>query len=520
MDGIALAIELAAARVKMMSPRQLAQKLDERFRVLTGGHRTALPRQQTMRALIGWSYDLLSEQEQKLFRFVSIFSGGWTLAAAETVCTDETIDALDVTDLVSSLVEKSLVVAEVEQDSTRYRLLESTRVFSLEKLEQSGEREMLARKHAQWSAELADLAYEARWLTGMTARWRAEFDPEAENACAAIDWALSRDEVVLAARIVVGFSSIYRRLVGEAETRSGFQTVIERLDAVAQPALAARVWAALSRTTGGLRRVEAARRAIDLGERCDDTADTALGLSELAFGLMQAGRTQEAQAAIERAMRLSNDSGLTRSAIHACVLNNGAMIANDGGRLDEARQLYEEALALSVSLDDREAAIGIRLNLAELEFDMGNFDRALELARPIEEEPRRPHMKRFIFVALQNGAAYRLALGDIAGARTAALDALQLARGADALHIMLNIHHLAAVAARSGQPQRGARLRGYVDAWYRSEGYEREPTEQRVDEILMTALRAQLNESEIEALAAEGARLSEDQAVAEALAVS
>ncbi len=296
--------------------------------------------------------------------------------------------------------------------------------------------------------------------------------------------------------------------------------VIERLDAVAQPALAARAWAALSRTTGGLRRVEAAQRAIDIGEQCDDSANATLSFSELAFGLTQAGRAQEAQAAIERAIRLLNESGLTRSAIHACVLNNGAMVANDSGRLDEARQLYGEALALSASLGDREAAIGIRLNLAELEFYMGNPNRALELASSIEAEPRAPHMKRFVFVALQNGAAYRLALGDIAGARTAALDALQLARGAHAQHIMINIHHLATVAAGSGQPHRGARLRGYVDAWYRSEGYEREPTEQRVDDILMTALTAQLSESEIEALAAEGAQLSEDQAVAEALTVS
>jgi hypothetical protein len=196
------------------------------------------------------------------------------------------------------------------------------------------------------------------------------------------------------------------------------------------------------------------------------------------------------------------------------------MVASDSGHLDEARQLYGEAMTLSTSLGDREAAIGIRLNLAELEFYMGNANRALELASSIEAEPRVPHMKRFVFIALQNGAAYRLALGDIAGARTAAIDALQLARGAQAQHIMINIHHLATVAAGSGQPHRGARLRGYVDAWYHSEGYEREPTEQRVDDILMTALTAQLSESEIEALAAEGAQFSEDHAVAEALTVS
>ena len=139
LDGIALAIELAAARVRMLPPRRLAQKLDERFRVLTGGNRTALPRQQTMRALIDWSHDLLTEPEQRLFRRLSIFVGGCSLEAAESVCPDDTLDALDVVDLLSSLVDKSLVVAEV--DSSRYRLLESTRAFALEKLEHSGESE-------------------------------------------------------------------------------------------------------------------------------------------------------------------------------------------------------------------------------------------------------------------------------------------------------------------------------------------------------------------------------------------
>src|SRR5579863_4730179 len=125
----------------MLPPRQLVQKLDERFRVLTGGNRAALPRQRTMRALIDWSHDLLSEPEQRLFRRLAIFVGGWTLDAAEAVCTDETLDGLEVVDLLSSLVDKSLVVAEAE--NPRYGLLESTRAFALEKLAQSGEHEAL-----------------------------------------------------------------------------------------------------------------------------------------------------------------------------------------------------------------------------------------------------------------------------------------------------------------------------------------------------------------------------------------
>ena len=121
--------------------------------------------------------------------------------------------------------------------------------------------------------------------------------------------------------------------------------------------------------------------------------------------------------------------------------------------------------------------------------------------------------------ALQNGAAYRLALGDDAGARIAALDALRLARGESPDSVVFTIQNLATVAARSGDASRGARLRGFVDQWYASEGYEREPTEARTYEILVAALSARLGAAEIDALAAEGARLSEDQAVAEAFAV-
>ncbi|MBV8067443.1 MAG: adenylate/guanylate cyclase domain-containing protein, partial [Candidatus Eremiobacteraeota bacterium] len=244
LDGIALAIELAAARVKVLPPRQLAQKLDERFRVLTGGSRTALPRQQTMRALIDWSYDLLAEPEQRLFRRLAIFAGGWTLEAAEAVCTDETLDVLDLIDVLSSLVDKSLVVVHLAENR-RYGLLESTRAFALEKLLESEECEALARRHAQWAAELADRAHAARWSTGATSLWHAEFEPEFENVLSAIEWALSHDEVALAARAVVGFSTIYVSLGPYAKLRGWLEAVLARLDAGTQPALAARAWRAL-----------------------------------------------------------------------------------------------------------------------------------------------------------------------------------------------------------------------------------------------------------------------------------
>ncbi len=518
LDGIALAIELAAARVKVLPPRQLAQKLDERFRVLTGGSRAALPRQQTMRALIDWSYDLLSEREQQLFRRIAIFAGGATLEAAEAVCIDEALDALDVLDLLSSLAEKSLVVADIAELS-RYRMLESTRAFALEKLAQSEESEAVAARHAEWAARVADRLYEA-WLTAPTAQWRAEFEPELENARAAIEWALSHDEIVLAARIVGGFFVIYRRLAGEAEIRSWLHEVLERLDDAAHPARAARAWHALSVISVGARKAEAAQRAAELGERCNDPAITVLGLRGVADGMRQTGRSREAQPVIDRAIALAKEHGLTRQSIYALVLNVAATIAFNSGRFDDAQGAYSEALDLATERGYDDKATLLRMNMAELAFRMGDTVRALELTQAIVAAAGNPRSDYTVLHALVNGAAYRIAVGDIAGARSSARAGLRYARGAFFFDATIAIAHLAAVAARSGDPRRAARLFGYVDAWYRSnEGYEREPTEQHVYDILMTALHEQLADVEIEALGAEGARLSEDQAVAEALAV-
>jgi predicted ATPase/class 3 adenylate cyclase len=516
LDGIALAIELAAARVRMLPPRQLVQKLDERFRVLTGGNRAALPRQQTMRALIDWSHDLLSEPEQRLFRRLAIFVGGWTLDAAEAVCTDETLDGLEVVDLLSSLVDKSLVVAEAE--NPRYGLLESTRAFALEKLAQSGEHEALVRRHVLWATDLGERAYEMFW-TIPSSQWRAQFDPEIENARFAIDWAFSHDEILPAARILAGFFSSYQRLIGAAQVSSRLEVVLERLDTVGQPALAAHTACALTYILVGSRKVEAAKQALEFAERCNDPLTMIGSLFMIAVGLCQAGRAQEAQPVIDRVLRLSRESSLTRSPIHIHVLNVAATVAQFCGRVDEAEQTFIEALVLATALGDEVPAMPIRANMADLEFQKGNAARALELVKALELQTRGSRTDLSRLFALISGAAYHLALGDIPAAHSAARDALRLARGVWVVDVTNAMQLLATVAALSADLRRAARLRGYVDASYRNIGYEREPTAQRTYDILMTALREKLSDAEIESLAVEGAQLSEDQAVAEALTV-
>lgn len=517
LDGIALAIELAAARVKVLAPRQLSQKLDERFRVLTGGSRTALPRHQTMRALIDWSYDLLTEAERKLFRRLAIFVGGWTLEAAEVVCTDETLDALDIFDLLASLTEKSLVVADLESSNPRYRLLESTRAFALEKLTQSQEHPELTHRHVEWTASLADRVYDLFWTITLE-EWQREFEPELENARAALEDALATGEVALGARIASAFTGIWLLRRGEVEPRRWLDDIISSMDDIAEPLVRARTWCAKSRASFGQHKAEAAQRALELSERCGDLVGTIAALYNAAFGLIQAGCSQEGAELAERAVQLCRNNGLTGSFLYVDGLN---MFAGASfGKPDVARELFGEGISLSTVLGDEHRAMMARLNLADLEFATGDVAEARRLAVEALSTARRMLDRRSQASILANLSAYALATGNVVEAHADAREALWYSRGAYRNYSTMAIQDLGAVAALRGDARRAASLLGYVDAWYRGEGSEREPTEERSYEILMAALRQNLIETEIERLAAEGAQLSEEQACAEALTIS
>ena len=234
---------------------------------------------------------------------------------------------------------------------------------------------------------------------------------------------------------------------------------------------------------------------------------------------MHAGRIAEAQEATESALLICKERDLRGTRRYAGALGMRASIAARLGRVDDARQFYTQALSLMTALGDTLEATVLRHNMAELEFSAGNPERALEYAEAAALAAHRVRVKRLEITARANAAAYHLALGNVDGARSAAAQALALARGAHSMDAAIATQHLAAVAALRGESRRGARLCGYVDAWYRSEGCERDLTERRTYEILVAALRERLAEDEIEAFAAEGAALSEEQAALEALAV-
>jgi predicted ATPase len=177
LDGIPLALELAAARVELLTPQQIAARLDDRFRLLTGGSRTALPRQQTLRSLIDWSYNLLSEPERLLFCRLAVFVGGWSLEAAEAVCPD-----LDVLDLLTQLVRKSLVVVEERQDAaaTRFHLLETVHQYARERLLEMENAEQVRDRHLEYYRKFAE-AGERYYMSSQRLDWVDQCELEHDN---------------------------------------------------------------------------------------------------------------------------------------------------------------------------------------------------------------------------------------------------------------------------------------------------------------------------------------------------
>ncbi|MBV8529921.1 MAG: helix-turn-helix domain-containing protein, partial [Candidatus Eremiobacteraeota bacterium] len=224
LDGIPLAIELAAARTRVLSVTEIAEKLDRRFGVLTSGRRTSIPRQQTLRALIDWSYDLLPEDEKQLFRSLGVFSASFSLDSVAASQRQKTGEA--VFDLLASLVEKSLVHAEAVEGKTRFRLLESVRAYAHEQLIVHGELDAAALAHAQAYLALAE-RLESEWDATPDLQWKSGAEPELENWRAALRWAFAAGgELIIGLRLIVALRPVWFTLApaeGVAWVRAGLE---------------------------------------------------------------------------------------------------------------------------------------------------------------------------------------------------------------------------------------------------------------------------------------------------------
>lgn len=517
LDGIALAIELAAPRLKALSIEQLEAKLSERFRILTGGSRTALPRQQTMRALVDWSYELLTDDEKQLFRRLAVFGGGWTLDAATAICADETIEDWMILDLLQSLVDKSMVVAELSGSEQRYRLLESTRQYAHELLQKSGELEPMQTRHAAYFLDYARQAAGRYWMTP-TIAWIAVLLPENDNLRGALDWAFGEKRDLELGAALAGYLYRYWFLSSfEAEGRARIEAAIALGDQITSKETMAALW--LGRTylsTLIIPWLEVrpwAQRALELNREVGNAHGTITAIGEVAETHLRLSEYDEADRYLVEALSLAEKTGDRR--LVGTVKIKIARNLHFSGRSDEARQRYAEVVSIARAAGDhrlKNVAIG---NLAEIEFNLGNAERALELAREISGEAGDRVSDRY--VTLNNIAAYLIYLGRLEEACAAALDGLRSSRNSQAeIHTAISVLHIAAIAAKSGDLTRGARLFGYASNVFKVKGFTAEATEKQEFDTVDELLRRELKDSERESLMKEGASLSEDQAVEEA----
>jgi predicted ATPase/class 3 adenylate cyclase len=517
LDGIPLAIELAASRMPTLSIAQLSRMLDERFRVLTQTRGSRLPRQQTLRALIDWSFDLLGEDERAVFARLSVFAGGWTLQAAAATCGDESIDEWQVFEWLAGLVTKSLVVAEPSGDDLRYRMLHSIREYSRDRLTEAGETGAVAAKHARYYSEFVrELAPLVDSL--QDEQWQQTIAPEIDNIRATLDWAVVRRNDATAGLNLLAELEWPELLTTPQEAVAWFDSAARLFDEPVTGVTEARVLRHLVRLEWLVgrpmaQREETALAAVEAARAAADPNEVARALANLGGCYRDAGRFDEAERTFSEAYELPD--ALAVPAVNH-VLRNWAVTNLQHGDLDAARRRFTEVAARE--RPGSEAHASALLNLGELEFALGNVEAARAAASKARATLVRLNAAPLALVVC-NLAAYALAMDDLDDARDLLREALRLLKKSGARWMVAALEHHALLGGLSGDYERAATLVGFTQAQL-SDKAKRERTERHGYERLMSLLSKIYDEAELAQRMSAGAWLKEEQALEHANAIS
>src|SRR5258705_1374024 len=347
LDGIPLPIELAAPRLRLMSVEELNQGLDQRFALLTDGSRMALPRHRTLRSMIDWSYDLLTDVEQTMLRRVSVFAGGWTLAAAEHVCTGDGIEKLDTIGLLTSLEDKNLILTEEHGGATRYRMLETIRQYALDRLRESGDEAECRSRHLAAFVAFAEEAYPG--LRGPDQRtWLDRLEAEHDNFRAALTWSLSANaEVGLRLAGTLGrFWAFHSHL---AEARTWYTRLLDAVPSTSRTldratALSMAGYMAMCQRDHAV--AEAfCQQAIALARELNDLSQVAIVAINLSYVMIEQARFAEAEPLLQESIVVCRVIG-ERERLAMSLCNLGVVVRARGDRV-AALALFEESLALA-----------------------------------------------------------------------------------------------------------------------------------------------------------------------------
>lgn len=391
LDGIPLAIELAAARVTVLTVQQIAERLDNRFRLLRSNRRDALPRQQTLQALMDWSYDLLTGAEQALFRRLAVFAGGWTLEAAEAVCADLPEHA-ETLDLLGRLADKSLIVVKQAAGAARYDFLETARAYARHRLADPAEVAAAADTHLAYYLALAERA-EPQLLGPAMFDWLARLARELDNLRDALTWAAAAADAprrLAGLRLAAALELLWYTHGHGREGQCWINTMLSHAPADAPQAIIARGQAAagtMAWLLGDFDAATAHHEAALAGYRAaGDGPGAAWALGNLAVCANERGDLDRALAMYAEAADLARTAGGRWE--RALILNNWSAALIDLGRADEAIPLLEESAATLRQIGDEWTASHPTLNLAEIAIQRGEFDRASRLQRPPATAPR------------------------------------------------------------------------------------------------------------------------------------
>lgn len=526
LDGIPLALELAAARIKVLRVEQIAARLTDMFRLLTGGTRTALPRQQTLQAALDWSYDLLSETERHVFNRLSVFAGGWTLEAAEAVCADEGIESTEILDVLIQLVNKSLVLAERSQgEETRYQLLEIVRQYALGKLTASGAN-AIRRRHAMYYVALAEARVEAFNSVSLQT-WHNRMETEYDNMRAALAWSYSTKEGGELGLRLAGALGWFWTSHGQywSEGRNWLEGALSHADV--EQLDNKQLQAQILQKLGSLSVVQGDYAAgqvyfadsLKLFRAIGDVSASAYLLERMGWLARERGDFATARLLLEECLAIVRKLGDIGSIVRALNTLGEVLVMQED--IEGAARLLEESLSLSRELGEINS-IGWALNhMGHVAQIQGEYERAIAL----HEESLSLFLLRGPYwvgipQAHQALGETTLAQGNAALAANHLAEALELFRDmGDRMGISWCIAGLAGVAAVNEEPERAAWLWGAAEALRQSIGSRTAPAARATHERLQAEVCKQLGEAMFNTKWAEGQAVSLEQVIDEVLRV-
>jgi predicted ATPase/DNA-binding NarL/FixJ family response regulator len=478
LDGLPLAIELAAVWARMLSPQQIAARLDDRFRLLVGGSRAVPARQRTLQATIDWSYALLSAEERVLLRRLAVFAGGWTLEAAEAVCSAD--DLPDMLDSLFQLIDKSLVTVNEMDGRMRYRLLEVIRQYGAERLAEAGETDILRHRHAEWTLAFAERAETELWGPDQVA-WLERLDVEHDNIRAALAWSAQAGEVELGYRLCWLLVRFWEQRGHASEAR---RWMIAQLDRPSpRPslprAMGLMVNDYLAHLMGEQSASQPREEALALARAEDDQVVLCWVLILEGVIVGNRGDPATTKALFEEALVLARESGWEPGA-RLALLDLG-LLAGLRGALDQAAAQFEEARALAETAGDAYTHLYSLMCLARLELQQGKWDTSASRSRQALTIWRDLH---------------------------------------DLYNVAMIIEILAWPISAQGLAQRAARLLGAAEALRRVVGAVLIPVFQADHDRALTTAQAALGESVFAAVWAEGRAMPVQQAIEYALEVA